>query len=347
MGSVIGRNLIYSAIAVLLLLGYAAVGLRFGEATETPEAAEPTPRPTAPVEAPRVPGTIAFALGRDVFLLREGRYEAATSESRNGQPELSRDGGTLYFVRDESIDGRRQLPDGSVVSARLNYSNVVRKPTGGGPEEIVLDGLREAANGFHGVSWHLGPAVSPDGERLAYIEDDGAGAADLVVLDLESGARAILSRGSQLADPAWAPDGETIAVTTYTLDQPGILLVPADGTLATRLEDLPDGEAYAPSYSTDGRWLVYTLRTGRGNDVHAFEIDTGRDVALTDDGRSWHGVFSPDGRWIAFLRVEEGVIDVYAMELHDALVDDGGPGAPLRLTNGEGVAGTSRPSWGG
>ncbi|HUG55700.1 MAG TPA: hypothetical protein VMJ92_01375 [Candidatus Limnocylindrales bacterium] len=334
-------------MAVLLLLAYAAVGLRFGEATEVPDPAEPTTRPSAPAQAPRVPGTIALAVGRDVFVLREGRYEAATSESRNAQPELSRDGETLYFVRDESIDGRRVLPDGSVVSARLYYSNIVRKPARGGPETIVLDGLRESANGFHGASWHLGPAVSPDGERLAYIEDDGIGAADLEVLDLEREALTILSRGSQLADPAWAPDGETIAVTTYTLGQPGILLVPVDGTRATRLEGLPDGEPYAPSYSADGRWLLYTLRTDRGNDLHAVELDSGRDVALTDDGRSWHGVFSPDGRWIAFLRAEGGVIDLYAMELHDALVDDGGPGVPLRLTDGEGVDGASRPAWGG
>lgn len=345
----LAKNLIFSSIAVLLLIGYASLGVRFDQATEVPDGddgdATPTPRPTAPVQAPRVPGTMAFSLRQDIFLLREGLYFSTTSESRNSQPELDDAGRTLYFVRAESIEGRRILPDGSVVSATLHYSNVVRKPADGGIEEVVLDGLVRSGDGFHAVSWYLAPALSPDGALLAYIEDDGTGAADLALLDLESGARTILSRGSQLADPAWSPDGGTIAVTTYTQEEPGILLVPIDGTAAARVTGLPEGEPYAPSYSPDGEWLIYTLRTPDGNDVHAYELETGRDVALTDGGRSWKGVFSPDGGWVAFLRERDGAIDVYAMPLEGALTG-GEPGEPVRLTHGEGIDGESRPTWG-
>jgi Tol biopolymer transport system component len=93
-------------------------------------------------------------------------------------------------------------------------------------------------------------------------------------------------------------------------------------------------------------WIVYTLRhPGGGNDVHAVEVKTGRDVAITSDGKSWNGVFSPDGASVAFLRESAGAIDLYAMELGSALTG-GKPNAPVKLTRGEGIDGESRPAWG-
>jgi hypothetical protein len=92
---------------------------------------------------------------------------------------------------------------------------------------------------------------------------------------------------------------------------------------------------------------VYTLRHPKGgNDVHAVELKTGKDLALTTDGHSWNGVFDPTGTWIAFLRDTNGVIDLYAMELGSMLLAGAGsPRSPIKLTRGEGVDGASRPMW--
>jgi Tol biopolymer transport system component len=79
--------------------------------------------------------------------------------------------------------------------------------------------------------------------------------------------------------------------------------------------------------------------------VHAVEVKTGRDIALTSDGRSWNGVFSSDGASIAYLHENAGVIDLYAMELGAAL-SGGAAKEPVKLTRGEGIDGESRPSWG-
>lgn len=355
------RNLVFGAIAVALIVLYAALAAQLWPAV-APAVSEPTPTPTRPVEpvaAPRVPGSIAFVLRGDVYLLKDGRYSPLTSEGRNSQPTLSADGASIIFARTESLDGRRAV-DGQVVPARLSFSSIVRKSASGGSEEILLSGLRQRAqNGFHLVSWYLGPALAPDGRRLAIIEDDGDGAADLALFDVSppppgvsrGGGQATprrataLSQGAELADPAWSPDGRTIAVTTYNTDTPGILLWAVDrpGT-ATRLR-LPEGEAYRPSYSPDGKWLIYTLRSQGRNDLHAFELGTQRDVALTSDGRSWNGVFSPDGKWVTFLRERSGSVDLYAMELGDAL-GGGVAREPIKLTQGEGIDGASRPAWG-
>lgn len=339
-------GLIAAALVVLYVRGAATLAPVVG-----PVSSSPTPLPTRPAErtgVPRVPGAIAFVLRGDVYVLREGRYAPLTSESRNSQPVLSADGATLYFARHEQIDGTR-VSDGAIVNARLGFTSIVRKPAIGGPEEVVLNGLRQRRpNGQHLVSWYLGPALSADGKRLALTEDDGDGASDLEIATLAAGtARTtvqLISRGADLADPAWSPDGKSIATTSYGADEPGIVVWELEKPGTVKRLSLADGDAYRPSYSASGTWLVYTLRHEGKNDVHAYSLATKRDVAVTNDGKSWNGVLSPDGEWLGFLRERGGVIDLYAMELGDALAG-GAPKEAVKLTRGEGIDGSSRPSW--
>lgn len=342
------RELVFGVIAVVLAIGYGVLGARVGPLLVP--AGTPRPAPSKPVNtevaAPQLPGRIAFSLRGDVYLLRGGRYTNVSADGRSSQPSLSADGQTLLFVRRESIAGKRVV-DGQVVEAILGYSDIVSRPVAGGAERIVLSGLRQkAANGFHVVAFEDGPALSPDGSRFAVIGTADL-AADLAVYDAQRGTRlALLSQGSNLADPAWSPDGRTIAVTSYTTGVPRLLLVAADGSRAEPLAITAAGEAYRPSFSPDGAWLTYTLRhPGGGNDLRALELATGRDVALTTDGKSWGGVFSPDGTRLAFLREAGGAIDLYAMDLGTALTTGGPPAAAVKLTQGEGVDGESRPSW--
>ena len=343
------RELVFGVIAISLVIGYGVLGSR--AAPLVLPAGTPTPTPTKPVSAvaaPQVPGTIAFALRGDVYMLRDGRYVGVTSDARSIQPNLSADGRTLLFVRQEAINGKRAV-DNQITPAILRYSDIVKKDPSGGPESIVLSGLRtESPGGFHVVAWHNTPALSPDGKRFAVVTDAGNGQPALEVYNLQTGKLdALLTQGSNLADSTWSPDGKTIAVTSYTLGQPRILLVAANGSLAVPLGIKGStGESYRPSYSPDGVWITYTLRHDGSNDIHAVEILSGRDVALTSDGKSWNSVFSPDGKQIAFLRESGGVIDLYAMDVSEALV--GGPvRAAVKLTRGEGIDGDSRPAWGG
>ncbi|MEK7862666.1 MAG: hypothetical protein AAB295_05310 [Chloroflexota bacterium] len=347
------REASFGAAALLVLVLYGLLGGRTVAPLLPGGTISPTPaRPSAPVAAPRIAGTIAFSLRGDVYLLREGKYSAVTSESRSLSPSLSADGRTLLLTRRETIEGRR-IVDGQTTPATLHYTDIVKKDPASGAETIVLTGLRvRASSGFHEVAWQDGPAISPDGTRFAVVVDVGDGASELEVYDMRStAARPVrllkLSAGSDLADPSWSPDGKTLVVTSYTLGAPRLLIVPTDGRVATPQKMGAKGEAYRPSYSPDGRWLVYTLRQPTGsNDVHAVELATGRDVAVTSDGKSWNGVFSPDGGSIAFLRETAGAIDLYAMELNNLLTGGGPPKAAVKLTHGEGIDGQSRLAWG-
>ena len=342
------RELIFSGLAVVLLVGYIVLGQRVAPLLLPGAAATPTPaRPSGRVAAPTIGGTIAFILRGDVFVLSGGHYASRTDGGRSQTPALTDDGQTLYFARAEQIDGKRVV-DGAVVNARLGYSDIIRKLSAGGTEDDLLTGLTKAANGFHQVAWYLSPAPSPDGKRLAVIEAGPDGSSELVLLDLTTKkAPTLLSSGADWADPAWSPDGKTIVVTAYENGTPELLLKPADGvTRSTALKGLPDGEPYRPTFSRDGKWIAYTLRHDGKNDLHAVEIATSRDVALTSDGQSWNPAFSPDGSQLAFLRSASFTIDLWVMDLGGALVTGAAPTGTQKITNGEGVDGANRPSWG-
>ena len=348
------RDLVFVGVAAVLLVLYLGIGLRIGPAFIPPPS--PTASPTKPVSlvplpsaAVNVSGTIAFALRGDVYVLSGKGYVPLTSDGRSHQPSISPDGRTVFFTRIEEIDGKR-IVDNQVVPAHLRFSNVVSRSASGGTETVLINGLVRSADGFHAVTWFDSPAVSPDGKRIAVVADNGNGNSDLELYDAQTGKRTVpLSVGSNLADPAWSPDGTTIAVTSYGLGAPRVLLVPADGRASTPLTTA-DGEPYRPSYSPDGGWLLYTLRHEGRNDLHAMQVGgtlgpTPRDIALTGDGASWNGVFSPDGKQMAFLREVNGVIDLYSMDLGDALTG-GSAKSAVKLTHGEGIDGASRPAWG-
>jgi len=346
------RELVYAGLAAVLLVLYLGIGLRVGPAFMPPESPTPTPsKPVSLVPLPTGPnvnvaGTIAFALRGDVYVLSGKGYVPLTSDGRSHQPSVSSDGQTVWFSRIEEIDGKRTV-DGQVVPAHLRFSNVVSRGSDGGSERVVLTGLVKSADGFHLVTWFDSPSISPDGKRVAVVADAGHGYSDLVLYDALTGkVSATLSERANLADPAWSPDGKMVAVTSYTLGNPRLLLVPADGRASIPLTTA-DGEPYRASYSPDGVWLIYTLRHDNKNDLHAMQVTgtTPKDIALTDDGASWNGVFSPDGKQMAFLREQDGVIDLYSMDLADALTG-GSAKSAIKLTHGEGIDGASRPAWG-
>lgn len=153
-------------------------------------------------------------------------------------------------------------------------------------------------------------------------------------------------QGLGLDDPAWSPDGRTIAYTVNhregPLGRPAIALL----TVATGRVRFLTGYGYGqPSFSPDGRYIVAVRSDIRGRDVVVLDASTGAEVLrVTDDGRSFAPVWSPAGDEVAFLHVNGLTIDLWVATLA------GTPGAWTLartdpLTSQSRLDGTSRPAW--
>ncbi len=118
------------------------------------------------------------------------------------------------------------------------------------------------------------PAFSPDGERIAYVVDEG-GTGKLVASRADRTDRVTLMEIPGEAAFAWSPAGGRIAVATRQLSRPlysELYVVDEDGSRAPEL--LASGDTAAFYWSPDGSRLAR--------------------VTYADDGLAWHTV-SPAG----------------------------------------------------
>ena len=131
----------------------------------------------------------------------------------------------------------------------------------------------------------MSPSWSPDGRRLAFLSNRAEGW-DLYVMDADGTNVERLTQGSTADDPAWSPDGASIAVERDHR-------IEAVGTNGTgRIELADDGSC--PTWSPDLR-----LAFVRNRDLYVREPNGAESLLIRDaDQPHW----SPDGETIAFVR---------------------------------------------
>jgi Tol biopolymer transport system component len=173
---------------------------------------------------------------------------------------------------------------------------------------------------------------SPDGRTLAFqrfnfdvTSEDEQPAVQVWLTDADgSGARQLTGFADTDAyegafDPAFSPDGRTLAIDAVDDGVPGIFLIPArakPGKLITeadaqRVTSAPADTAFdsEPQFSPDGRWIVFTrfsMECAEGPDgcqTRIYKVRTnGKDLrqlvgpALNGSAPDWH----PSGLAIAF-----------------------------------------------
>jgi Tol biopolymer transport system component len=116
-----------------------------------------------------------------------------------------------------------------------------------------------------------GPAISPDGGRIAFTAESRDGTR-LYLLDQKSPARAIAAGLQVRGAPAWSPDGRFLAVAAIGEGgSPRLYKVSLDGSPPVELHT---DHALNPAWSNDGKFLVYSgADLGPGFSLRAINAD--------------------------------------------------------------------------
>ena len=181
------------------------------------------------------------------------------------------------------------------------------------------------------------PALSPDGNQVAFFWDGETGNEDIYVKLVDAGTPLRLTT-SPVSDrnPAWSPEGRQIAFIRFSQHESGVFIIPALGGPERRIaavnwESRWDLYGAGLSWSPDGKFLAVSDRTAPQDPASLFVLSVDRSVKrkLTSPPAESIGdlapAISPDGQTVAFLRVKSGgVSDIYLVPLAG--------GEPRRLT---------------
>jgi hypothetical protein len=143
------------------------------------------------------------------------------------------------------------------------------------------------------------PVLSADGTRLAWTEPQGR-FTRIVVQDLGSGERSVVSAAGDVYEPSLSADGEIVAFTTRARDLGGAgggrsrVYVRRLSNGVTRLASAGVGFAHQPGISGDGARVAFVARRetrtasilGQRSTLQVVDVEAGR-PATAFAGRGW------------------------------------------------------------
>jgi dipeptidyl aminopeptidase/acylaminoacyl peptidase len=218
------------------------------------------PYPSALVAAP-TGARIAWVFDergvRNIYVASAPDWQAhrATNYTADDGQELTNlaftpDGNTVVYVRGGDHDANWEAPGklapdpaSSPVQPMVEIWSV--PASGGQPKKLAEGDL---------------PAVSPHGDRIAYIRDNQIW---VVPVDGSQPGKRLLFATGESESPTWSPDGSTLAFVSTRGDHSFIALFTNDST-PLRYVSPSTSLDESPSWSPDGKHIAFVRRPGNG-----------------------------------------------------------------------------------
>jgi Tol biopolymer transport system component/predicted Ser/Thr protein kinase len=277
-------------------------------------------------------------------------------------PSADRDSGYLLFVRNETLmaqpfDNRRlaltgqpaplaeQIGDGRAFSVSNNGVLVYRR------NELSMQ-----LTWFDREGRNLGTAGDPDSYRAVSLSPDQTHAAllkggvdqasSIWLMDLGRGTSNILSFGPESdTSPVWSRDGSHIVFSSNREGTFNVYGWAVNGAKSAEALLQSNEHKFATSWSTDGRFLLYTVFDAKTkNDIWVLPMQgEKKPVAfLVTEFNEASARFSPDGNWVAYASDESGRSEVYVRRFTlNTLIKTGDSGGKWLISGTSG----DLPAW--
>jgi Tol biopolymer transport system component len=164
----------------------------------------------------------------------------------------------------------------------------------------------------------FGPAVDAEDNQEAQrltVATRRYGGSDLITVDVTSKEVTRLTKDmGDVNEPCWHPGGERMAVVVTTNGAGSIKLFNTSTAEVQAVGQGPNDRG--PSWSPDGKKLLFTGDANGGPDLFVMDAD-GKNIVNLTNAPGWDsdGAWSPDGNKIAFTSNRAGAFRLYVMNL--------------------------------
>jgi len=216
-------------------------------------------------------------------------------EGRESHPSLAPDGSFFLYAKESGGD----------------LDIFWQRVGGGNPRNLTEDSQVDDSQ----------PAVSPDGQRVAFRSERDGGGLFLMGATGES----VVRLAQQGYDPAWSPDGAWIAYATEEVTDPRRRNINSE-VWRIRIADgarerVSAHDGVQPSWSPNGsRIAFWGLRDGTSQRVVWTVPAAGGEPVAVTDGRAidWNPVWSPDGRHLYFVSDRNRSMTLWRVRIDEA-----------------------------